>query len=229
MSIYMMDYSEEEFLNLSGIQHFMFCRRQWALIHIEQQWQENISTVEGDIFHANAHNGLEKEVRGSTIITRGMPIFSRKLGINGICDVVEFKADKKGINIFGAEGKWRPVPVEYKKGKPKEGRYDEFQLLAQAVCLEEMLECKIEKGFLYYGETRHRTEVIFTEDMRCELKNISDEMHKYYREQRTPKVKKSSKCKNCSLSSICMPQLTKYSSVEHYIKKRIEDLSNEGC
>lgn len=223
-----MDYSEYDFLSLSGIQHFMFCRRQWALIDLEQQWQENVSTVEGDIFHANAHNGIEREVRGNTIITRGMPVFSRKLGINGVCDVVEFKRDKNGITIFGIEGKWLPVPVEYKKGKPKEGDHDKFQLLAQAVCLEEMLGCEIERGYLYYGEIRHRTEVVFTDDMRSRLRDIADEMHRYYYEQRTPKAKKSGKCRNCSLNSICMPELTKHSSAKQYIKRRIEDLSNES-
>lgn len=223
-----MDYSEDDFLSLSGIQHFMFCRRQWALIDLEQQWQENVSTVEGDIFHANAHNGIEREVRGNTIITRGMPVFSRKLGINGVCDVVEFKRDKNGITIFGIEGKWLPVPVEYKKGKPKEGDHDKFQLLAQAVCLEEMLGCEIERGYLYYGETRHRTEVVFTDDMRSQLKDVTDEMHKYFYEQRMPRVKKSGKCRYCSLNSICMPELTKHNSAKQYIKHRIEDLSNES-
>ncbi len=224
----MMDYSEDDFLSLSGIQHFMFCRRQWALIDLEQQWQENVSTVEGDIFHANAHNGIEREVRGNTIITRGMPVFSRKLGINGVCDVVEFKRDKNGITIFGIEGKWLPVPVEYKKGKPKEGDHDKFQLLAQAVCLEEMLGCEIERGYLYYGETRHRTEVVFTDDMRSQLKDVTDEMHKYFYEQRMPRVKKSGKCRYCSLNSICMPELTKHNSAKQYIKHRIEDLRNES-
>ncbi len=223
-----MDYSEDDFLSLSGIQHFMFCRRQWALIDLEQQWQENVSTVEGDIFHANAHNGIEREVRGNTIITRGMPVFSRKLGINGVCDVVEFKRDKNGITIFGIEGKWLPVPVEYKKGKPKEGDHDKFQLLAQAVCLEEMLGCEIERGYLYYGETRHRTEVVFTDDMRSQLKDVTDEMHKYFYEQRMPRVKKSGKCRYCSLNSICMPELTKHNSAKQYIKHRIEDLRNES-
>ena len=155
-------------------------------------------------------------------------MFSRKLGINGVCDVVEFKRDKNGITIFGIEGKWLPVPVEYKKGKPKEGDHDKFQLLAQAVCLEEMLGCEIERGYLYYVETRHRTEVVFTDDMRSQLKDVTDEMHKYFYEQRMPRVKKSGKCRYCSLNSICMPELTKHNSAKQYIKHRIEDLRNES-
>lgn len=222
-----MAYNEDEFLNLAGIQHFAFCRRQWALIHIEQQWQENISTAEGNIFHENAHSGLIREMRGNTIITRGMPVFSRTLGINGVCDVVEFRRNKNGINIFGEEGKWLPVPVEYKKGSPKEDDCDELQLLAQAVCLEEMLVCEIEKGYLYYGNTRHRTEVIFTDALRDRLFELTEEMHRYYERKRTPQIKKNKKCRSCSLNKICLPDMTKYRSARQFIDSRIEEAGNE--
>lgn len=222
-------YSEDDFLNLAGIQHFAFCRRQWALIHIEQQWSENLRTVEGNIFHKNAHNGTERELRGNTMIIRSMPVFSRELGINGICDVVEFKKDDSGVNLYGADGRWRPVIVEYKKGKPKDDDTDNLQLAAQAVCLEEMLLCKIEKGYLFYGEICHRTEVVFDDDLRNKLYSLTEEMHKYYNRSYTPKVKISKKCKACSLNEICMPVLCKDQSVIGYINNRIKGTEATPC
>lgn len=111
-----MAYNEEDFLNLAGIQHFAFCRRQWALIHIEQQWKENVRTIEGSIFHENAHNGNIKSTRRGSIVSRGIAVFSRELGVNGICDVVEFVPDRNGVSIEGANGKYIPIPIEYKKG-----------------------------------------------------------------------------------------------------------------
>jgi len=116
----MMEYNEEDFLLLSGIQHFSFCKRQWALIHIEQQWQENLRTIEGEILHEKTHNNSVKEKRGDLIVSRGMAIFSRTLGITGTCDVVELHKSLDGVNIFGREGTYKPVPVEYKRGKPKD-------------------------------------------------------------------------------------------------------------
>lgn len=216
-------------MGISGIQHFAFCRRQWALIYIEQQWNENLRTVEGSIFHENAHNGLEREVRGNTMIIRAMPVFSRMLGINGVCDVVEFKKSSKGVNINGVVGKWIPIPVEYKKGKPKENNADILQLAAQAVCLEEMLLCKIEKGYLYYGETRHRTEVPIDDAIRRELAEITEEMHKYYSRMYTPKVKTSKRCNACSLKEICMPVLCRDKSARLYIKSRVKEAETVPC
>lgn len=95
----MKEYREDEFLMLSGIQHFSFCRRQWALIHIEQQWKENYFTIDGNIMHENAHDGTFQEKRGNVLITRGMPVFSRTLGVSGVCDVVEFQKEFSCKNI----------------------------------------------------------------------------------------------------------------------------------
>ena len=152
-----MIYAEEDYLQLSGLQHFAFCRRQWALIHVEQQWQENLRTVEGDLFHRRAHDEQLRERRGDTLILRGLSVASPTLGISGKCDVVEFHADPSGISLCGEEGLWVPFPVEYKRGAPKAHQADELQLCAQAMCLEEMLCCTIQAGALFYGETRRRT------------------------------------------------------------------------
>ncbi len=159
-------YNEENFLQLSGIQHFAFCRRQWALAYIEMQWQENVRTVEGKILHENAHDAGLKEKRGDLFIVRAMPIHSREMGVSGECDVVEFHKAKDGINLSGKEGLYKVVPVEYKRGKPKTDDSDILQVAAQALCLEEMLCCTIPYGYIYYGETRHRTKIEFTEEIR---------------------------------------------------------------
>ena len=152
-----MDFNEDDFLQLSGLQHFKFCRRQWALIHVENQWAENFRTTDGAILHENAHNGGFFESRGDLLITRDMRIFSRTLGVSGACDVLEFHRGKIGIPLKGREGLWQPYPVEYKRGKPKEGTEDALQLCGQAMCLEEMLCCEIPQGALYlYVEKRFK-------------------------------------------------------------------------
>lgn len=132
-------WQEDDFLQLSGLQHFAFCRRQWALIHIENQWQENLRTVEGALLHTRAHDEQQREKRGDTLILRGLPIFSASLGLSGKCDITEFHRDTQGVSLTGEEGLWLPYPVEYKRGSPKNGNEDKLQLCAQAMCLEEML------------------------------------------------------------------------------------------
>ena len=221
-------YKEEDYLMLSGIQHFSFCRRQWALIHIEQQWDENLRTVEGNIFHKKAHDGYSSEKRQDVIISRGMPVFSPGLGISGVCDIVEFyRDDKKGISLHGREGRYLVYPVEYKKGQPKEDEADILQLAAQAMCLEEMLECEIEKGYLFYGEIRRRIEVRLDEDIRQQVRDTFEEMHHYYERRYTPKVKRTKACNACSLKDLCLPKLMKERSVKEYISKRIEEESED--
>lgn len=134
-----MIYQDEDFLQLSGLQHFKFCRRQWALIHVEKQWAENYRTTDGAIMHENAHDGSFTESRGDLVITRDMRVFSRTLGVSGACDVLEFRRGETGIPLKGREGLWQPYPVEYKRGKPKEGTEDTLQLCGQAMCLEEIV------------------------------------------------------------------------------------------
>ena len=146
-----MEYREEEYIQLSGIQHFVFCRRQWALAYLEQQWVENERTADGRIMHRNVHDSSFREKRGDLLIVRGMKVSSARLGLSGECDAVEFRRSPKGVPIFGQEGTYTVTPVEYKRGKPKEDECDIAQLTAQAMCLEEMLCCDIPVGFLYYG------------------------------------------------------------------------------
>ena len=114
-----MSYAEDDYLLISGIQHFMFCRRQWALIHIEQQWQENRLTVEGKVIHRNAHKDDFIEKRPGILVTRGLRVSSPTLKITGQCDVVEFLSSEEGVPLHGHRGLWQAVPVEYKRGKDK--------------------------------------------------------------------------------------------------------------
>ena len=219
----MKEYKEEDFLMLSGIQHYAFCPRQWALIHIEQQWEENYFTVMGNIMHENAHNKDFTEKRKNVVVTRGMPVFSRTLGIRGDCDVVEFHIEKNGITLNNYEGTYRPVPVEYKRGKPKEHDADILQLCAQALCLEEMLVCRIETGYLYYGETRRRLEVRIDEELRQKVVDSFEKMHQLYDKNYTPKVKVTKACKACSLAELCLPKLNKKISVADYLERNLEE------
>ena len=156
--------AREDGLLMSGIQHFAFCRRQWALIHIEQQWQENARTAQGQLDHVRCHDETLSEKRDNVFTVRGMRVFSRKLNLSGACDVVEFHKDKNGISLEGQPGFWLPYPVEYKHGREKETDADRLQLCAEAMALEEMLVCDIPAGALYYIETRRREVVPFTDE-----------------------------------------------------------------
>lgn len=208
---------------LSGIQHFRFCKRQWALIHIEQQWEENVRTVEGQHLHHKADQPLIREKRGNKLIVRALPVKSIDLKISGICDVVEFIKDNSGVEIDGAEGKYVAYPVEYKRGKPKTNDVDILQLTAQAMCLEEMLLCEINTGYLFYNEIKHRVEVPLTIVDKDKVKSIVAEMQGYYKRRHTPKVKTGAFCKNCSLQNICLPKLMNKQSVKSYIEGRVNE------
>lgn len=214
-----MSYSEDEYLPLSGIQHFVFCRRQWALIHIEQQWSENFRTADGRAMHANAHDGSFNETRGDVIITRAMRVSSAELGTSGECDVVEFHRDPDGIALYGRTGSYSAVPIEYKRGAPKENCCDEVQLCAQAMCLEEMLCCEIPYGYLFYGEKKRRFKVEFTNELRAEVKAAFKEMHALFDRHYTPRVKRSKSCNACSLKKLCIPAICEETAASEYIDK----------
>lgn len=215
-------YSEEDYLMLSGIQHFAFCRRQWAIIHIEQQWAENYRTTAGELMHKKAHDAGSFEKRGDLLIVRGLRISSHELGVSGQCDVVEFRQDETGVEVFGYDGKWNLVPIEYKHGELKENNADELQLCAQAICLEEMFQTSIPDGYLYYGENRRRSYVEFTDNLRGDVRRMAREMHEMFRRGYTPNVKPSKQCKACSLENLCVPKLQKAMKTREYIEQSIK-------
>lgn len=215
------DYKEDDYLLISGIQHFIFCRRQWALIHIEQLWDENFFTVDGQIKHGKVESSDVSEFKNNIKIIRSMPVVSHKLKVQGKCDVVELKPDVNGFYFSKYNKKYSVFPVEYKRGKTKSDESDIMQLLAQAMCLEDMLGLEIKEGACFYFETRRREQVVFTVDLRNRLVDIIKEMNNYYNRRYTPKVKKTKKCKSCSLKNLCLPELDGTTSVFHYMEKRI--------
>lgn len=216
-------YNEDDYLQLSGLQHFAFCRRQWALVHIENLWAENLRTADGRIMHEKAHDTGATESRGNIKITRGMYIHSTELGISGQCDVVEFRSDPSGVQMPGWEGKWIPFPIEYKRGSAKTTDADRLQLCAQAMCLEEMLCCPVPRGALFYGETHRREIVECGDDLRNQVKAMLTEMHAYFQRGYTPKAKRTKSCNACSLNALCIPALMKSGSVKDYMRGSMED------
>lgn len=214
-------YAEDDLLMLSGIQHFAFCKRQWALIHLEQTWSENRLTVEGHHLHERVDDPFENTKRNQVITCRSISVASFRLGLYGIADVVEFhscETEDNSIVLPNRSGFWRPIPVEYKRGKPKPDERDEVQLCAQAICLEEMYNLFISNGYLYYGETRHRSNVDFTSGIRLLVEQYAEEMHRLFQEKATPLPEYKSHCKSCSLINECIPkQRSRWKSVRHYL------------
>lgn len=217
-----MEYAEDDMLMLSGIQHFMFCPRQWALIHIEQQWDENRLTVEGQLLHTNVDNPFYRQKNGDVITLRSVTIASKKLGLYGITDAIELKSTQNESNAIKHPtypGFWLPYPIEYKRGHSKPDERDEVQLSAQVICLEEMYHIHIPEAALYYGETRHREVITISDDLRVLTQSLADEMHSIYRKGCTPKAELKPHCKNCSLLNLCLPQLSQRSSASNYLRR----------
>jgi CRISPR-associated exonuclease Cas4 len=202
-------YSEDEMVMISALQHLAFCARQCALIHVEQQWAENRLTILGEQLHERVHSE-ESESRGDVRIARTLRLVSYKLGIVGQSDVVEFyrvlDGNDGGVSLTGVDGRWRPFPVEYKKGKPKQNHEDEVQLCAQALCLEEQLSVNIPEGALFYGEKRRRQPVVFDAALRERTVSLTKRLHELVDSGRTPPPVFGPKCENCSLIDNCNPK-----------------------
>lgn len=208
-------YQENDLVPISAMQHFIFCERQCALIHIEQIWSENLFTAEGRIMHDKVDTARH-ESRGNVRIEYGVPLRSLRLGLVGKADVVEFHKDGEV---------WNPYPVEYKRGKPKADNCDKVQLCAQAICLEEMQDIDIKEGALFYGRTRRRESVAFDDDLRRETEDIAHKVHDLLDNGITPKPDYSAKCKSCSLLEACMPQTcSKTNKASKYISGLIKEI-----
>jgi CRISPR-associated exonuclease Cas4 len=212
------NYEEEDLLPLSGIQHFAYCPRQWALIHVEGQWLENASTAQGRIVHHRVDDPYFTETRGSVKTERAIPLISRQLGLFGVADLLEIHEREDG-------NKTTYSLVEYKRGKPKPDDRDEVQLCAQAICLEEMRNTDIEDGYIFYDMIKNRHRVDFSVILRERVRELALAMHSYYEQALTPVAVKSRKCKNCSMANICLPKLGKLGSkADSYIAGLIRDI-----
>ena len=205
-----MPYSEAQLLPISALEHFLFCPRQFALIHIEQQWADNVMTVQGSALHDRTHEA-GTEARGEVRLTRALRFRSLRLGLSGMADVVEWHRVEDdgggGVPLAGVAGRWRPYPVEYKRGKAHEERCYEVQLCAQALCLEEMLGLELPAGALYAGASHQRREVEFDEALRAETEAAAGRMHALFAAGRTPPAEYTHKCRSCSLVELCLPKL----------------------
>lgn len=219
-----MSYSEDDMLMLSGIQHFRYCPRQWALIHMEQQWADNKLTIEGHLLHKHVDDPFYRQKCGDHITLRSVHIASQELGLYGITDVIELLptiSETDSISHPKYPGRWLPVPVEYKHGKPKRNEIDEVQLVAQAMCIEEMYNIKIAYGAFFYAEIKHRVEVEITSRLRDIVSQCANYMHTIYTERVIPPANKGKQCERCSLKDLCMPELSECAKVNHYLQKNL--------
>jgi len=223
-------YPEDDFLPLSALTHFVYCPRRAALTRLEGVWAENVATAEGGVGHTRAHDALCSESRPGQRVARGLMVRSQRLGLWGQLDVVEFLAleehDARGAALPGLPGRWRPFPVEYKRGRLREEKSFAIQLCAQAICLEEMLGVEVAEGALYYGKTRRRLRVVFTPRLRSAAEDAALRLHALIAAGQTPAAVYSKKCDACSLAALCLPRAPR--SVSHYLQHALQTaLGNE--
>ena len=185
---------------LAALQHYLYCPRQCALIHLECAWEENQFTAEGNVFHERSDSGMT-ETRGLKKVLRSLHVSSGQWGIHGIADVVEAVYSKKGGEVVAM------TPVEYKVGKPKPHRADEVQVCAQALCLEEMFAIEVPAGFLFYGKTQRRFEVPFDKELRSLTALVIQNAREVLTGIVTPLPRYSKGCKSCSLVNDCLPDV----------------------
>ncbi len=215
-------FEEEDFIQLSSLQHFLFCPRQCALAYKELSWIENEYTALGRLLHNKVHSsGTEK--RGDLLLVRGLWISSKTLGLSGQADMVEFHRceDDSGARLKGQPGFWRPFPVEYKRGRPKKDPADEVQLCAQALCLEEMLEVSIPGGAIFYGKNKRRHNVDFSDDLRSLTEDTARRIHALFNREKIPAPNYDKRCEACSLKEICLPRVINPSNVKGYLYRMV--------
>ena len=218
-----MCYDDEEMLMLSGIQHYMFCPRQWGLIHMEQLWNDNRLTAEGSLLHKRVDDPFYRQKNGSTITLRHVALASKQLGLYGYSDAVELhraSSSENAITHSRYPGYWLPYPVEYKHGSHKKTPCDEVQLAAQVMCLEEMHDLKLDKAAIFYWKTEQREEIAIDENLRRLVVDISTRMHNHMHSGILPPAEPSRQCKSCSLKDVCLPKCSN-KNAKNYLKQSL--------
>jgi len=209
---------EKDSLPVSALQHFVFCPRQCALIHIEQEWSENVLTARGRLEHDRADSGYKEFRKGKQQIS-GLYIQSEKLKIHGRIDVLELEEINPDgdLNLpsFHVKGTWRVYPVEFKHGQPKQNDCDRVQLCAQVLCLEEMLSIEIQQASLFYRRIRRREDVVIDQELRDRTRNAINDLHALFKNRTTPAPVNDKRCRACSLKNICMPKRMSVKSVKY--------------
>ena len=214
----------DEFLfPLSAISHYAFCPRRCALIHLERAWTENFFTASGREVHAVVDAGAG-ECRGERRTARSLRLVSRKLGISGVSDVIEFvRNDDAGTTVLHWPGKWMPYPVEYKWGTAKNEEPYRQQLCAQAMCLEERFGVAVPEGALYLAATKHRTRVLLDETLRTATRETCRAVRALLEQGETPPPSFGPHCKHCSLVEECRPRLVaSHRSARAWLKRELE-------
>lgn len=204
-------YTEDDFIQISALQHYVFCPRQCALIHVEGLWQDNLYTVKGEILHEKVDTDTY-ETRGTLKTVRGLRIHSSQLGIVGRCDVVEFRKSHEG------PAAQEVMPVEFKSGQPKDDLSDKVQLCAQALCLDEMLGIHVKRGAFFYGRIRRRVVVEIDDGLRAQTESIISAVREIVSKKSVPAARYMEKCKRCSLESVCMPKAMNEAKLRQYME-----------
>ena len=197
----------DEYLPISAVQHYAFCKRQFALIYMEQQWSESYLTSSGRLMHERVHDKDITETKDDILIVRGLTLSSEKLKLFGVADIIEYHKSERGIKIPGSKGVFIPFPVEYKRGKKKANDCDRLQLCVQCLCLEEMQGCEIESAAIFYGQPRRREVVSIDNSLREKAYKTTNEMHELYNSGISPRDELTAACKSCSMKNICQPEL----------------------
>ena len=177
---------------ISALEHFSYCPRQCALIHVEQTFEENLFTIKGQIAHERVDTAGDTVARGIRV-ARSVPVWSERYGLRGLADLIEFRHTG-------------PYPVEYKHGR-RSGVHPDLQLCAQALCLEEMLSVPVTHGAIFYHGVRRRHEVGFTEGLRSITLATIEAVREQIRSQRLPPAPNDARCPNCSLLNACLPSV----------------------